>query len=80
MNAHCSNTIAFNKWVWMMCVRGVAVVIVLAATSSAEAQGFNVNTDVTFTPLVSTYQTTTSVTGCPAGFSGTVHLYRRVNQ
>jgi hypothetical protein len=70
MNAHCSNTIAFNKWVWMICAWGVAVVIALAAASSAEAQGFNVNTDVTLTPLVSTYQTTTSITECPAGFSG----------
>jgi len=54
----------------MMWVRGVAVVMLLAATSSAEAQGSNVNANVTFTPVSSTYQTTTSTTGCPAGFSG----------
>ena len=48
----------------------VTVGIALAATSSAEAAGFNVNSNVTFTPLASTYQTTASTTGCPAAFSG----------
>ena len=48
---------------------GVAALIALTATS-AEAAGFNVNSDVTFTPLPSTYTTTTSTTGCPAAFSG----------
>ena len=70
MNTHCRHTIAFNRWAWMIYVSSVAVVIALTATSSAEAQGFNVNTDVTFTPLASTVQTTTSTTGCPAGLSG----------
>jgi hypothetical protein len=30
MTAHCHYTIVFNKWVWKMCVGGVAVVMVLA--------------------------------------------------
>jgi hypothetical protein len=70
MHAHRRNAIAFTTWVRMMCVRGVAVAVVLATTASAAAQGFNVNTDMTFTPLVSTYQSITSATGCPPGFSG----------
>ena len=42
----------------------------LTATSSAEAAGFNVNSNVTFNPLASTYRTSTNTTGCPAGFAG----------
>ena len=69
MNTQNSNTIGFNRWFGMMFVWGVAALIALTATS-AEAAGFNVNSDVTFTPLPSTYTTTTSTTGCPAAFSG----------
>ena len=69
MNTQNSNTIGFNRWFGMMCVWGVAALIALTA-SSAEAAGLNVNSDVTFTPLPSTYTTTTSTTGCPAAFSG----------
>ena len=69
MNTHSSNTIGFNRWFGMMFVWGVAALIALTATS-AKAAGFNVNSDVTFTPLPSTYTTTTSTTGCPAAFSG----------
>ena len=69
MNTQNSNTIGFNRWFGMMCVWGVAALIAPTATS-AEAAGFNVNSEVTFTPLASTYTTTTSTTGCPAAFSG----------
>ena len=69
MNTQNSNTIGFNRWFGMMCVWGVAALIALTAPS-AEAAGFNVNSEVTFTPLPSTYTTTTSTTGCPAAFSG----------
>ena len=48
----------------------LAIVVTLTATSSAEAAGFNVNSNVTFTPLASTYRTSTNTTGCPAGFAG----------
>jgi hypothetical protein len=41
-----------------------------ASIRNVNSVGFNVNSDVTFVPLDSTYQTTTSVTGCPQGFSG----------
>ena len=69
MNTQNSNTIGFNRWFGMMFVWGVAALIAPTA-SSAEAAGFNVNSEVTFTPLPSTYTTTTSTTGCPAAFSG----------
>ena len=69
MNTQNCNTLGFNRWFGMMCVWGVAALIALTATS-AEAAGLNVNSDVTFTPLPSTYTTTTSTTGCPAAFSG----------
>ncbi len=52
------------------CVLGLALVIMLIASSSVEASGFNVNSEVMFTPLTSTYRTTNSTTGCPAGFAG----------
>jgi hypothetical protein len=61
--------------VWDDVRGGVAALLTLTATS-AEAAGFNVNSDVTFTPLASTYTTTTSTTGCPAAFSGKFTLPR----
>jgi hypothetical protein len=69
MNTQNSNTIGFNRWFRMMWVWGVVALMALT-TSSAEAAGLNVNSEVTFTPLPSTYTTTTSTTGCPAAFSG----------
>src|SRR4029079_2575440 len=62
-------TIGCSRWFGMMWVWGVAALMALTA-SSAEAGGLNVNSDVTFAPLASTYATTTSTAGCPAAFSG----------
>ena len=52
-----------------MWVVALGIALTLAATSSAEAAGFNVNSHVSFAPLTSTYRTS-DTTGCPAGFSG----------
>ena len=51
-------------------VVALGIALTLIATSSAEAAGFNVNSNVTFTPLASTYRTSTNTTGCPPGFVG----------
>lgn len=49
---------------------GVALVLVLTSAASAQAEGFNVNSSVTFVPLPATFRTSTDTTGCPADFAG----------
>jgi hypothetical protein len=49
---------------------GLAFIILLMATSYANAAGFNINPEVTFTPIASTYRTIGNTTGCPLGFVG----------
>ncbi len=48
----------------------LTLVVTLTGAHLAQAGGFNVDSLVTFTPLSSTYRTTTNTTGCPAGFVG----------
>ena len=50
-------------------VLSLAIIFILTTPSPAEAAGFNVNPNVTFTPIPSTYRTTTDTAGCP-GFAG----------
>jgi hypothetical protein len=54
-------------------VVALGIALTLIATSSAEAAGFNVNSNVTFTPLASTYRTSANTTGCPAVAGNSLH-------
>ena len=65
-----STRIAVQKCVKKTYLPAMAFILALTATSPAWASGFNVNSDVTFTPLTSTYRTVSDATGCPAGFVG----------
>jgi Tol biopolymer transport system component len=49
---------------------GLVLFLVLIRSLLVEASGLNVNSQVSFTPLTSTYRVIGNATGCPAGFSG----------
>lgn len=52
-----------------VCILGIALVLLVIETSSLQATGSNANPEVTFSPIGSTYRTSSNTSGCPAGFA-----------
>ncbi len=59
-----------NAYVLKLGLLALALFLMVTGVPTAQAGGFNVDSLVTFTPLSSTYRTTTNTTGCPAGYAG----------
>ena len=59
-----------NRCFRLTCMIGLTFVVALNITPTAEGAGFNINPEVTFTPISGTFATTSSTIGCPTGFAG----------